>query len=659
MGLFAHLTCLRRNGTAQDFAPIIRGLLQARNVVEAPDPATADRLLLIAPAGDGWLMVVDHVEDLSTSTYDSDRLLAELIHAPDAVALDIIVADSDQLVLSLHHAGNPPSLLVVGHGGIEEGAPEALQRLLLAGQSVEDIRTAFSKPTIFIEALFPALKPLFGVDLAAFRDSMNTLIGAPIGEGSVLLRLKAVPAPGQVIGPPRLDVNDAERENTIRNRSYPQIPLGLITNFPGFTFKSRGGAAQGLDVRLAGSALAQGLIEIVSAELRQQHPTDSTLNRQVKIEPELSPAGAALRFEDIEVPDWLERDPTKVRAHNAPHDLLMFLYCRALRVGEGELEAEAHLITPQSAPIRTSCPVIVLPEMWRPLRSTEQPAELHAIRSLNRPTRINALAVLSGAADEAVRALRMTLETWRSRIDPAYPFSVAAATETPEGFAFFWPADLAKSFSLDLRKKRNPQWDRLMADLPSVHGLRIATDLMTTREADYAQRQGARVTLQYTCAATHPRLPDYAARLGHVSLSLPASPATEQAVVSLMQTLAEAGLLEQAYVAAWDSDDEPKGTIYERATDNYMHLKTARGWGTRYLRAVADRLWLGPKFTARLPDRAALERLTFVRQIGETLSIERRPEATLRDLELCLALMLPTQAEGWAFGEQIMQSRAQ
>jgi len=37
----------------------------------------------------------------------------------------------------------------------------------------------------------------------------------------------------------------------------------------------------------------------------------------------------------------------------------------------------------------------------------------------------------------------------------------------------------------------------------------------------------------------------------------------------------------QAYVASWDGEDEPKGTLYERAADIHVHQKAARGWGTR------------------------------------------------------------------------------
>jgi hypothetical protein len=160
-------------------------------------------------------------------------------------------------------------------------------------------------------------------------------------------------------------------------------------------------------------------------------------------------------------------------------------------------------------------------------------------------------------------------------------------------------------------------------------------------------------------AAPHPQLPTYAARLGHVSLSLPASPAGESALISLMQTLASERAIGQAYVAAWAHEDEPRSTVYEWAADIFVHQRTAHGWGSRYLRAVADRMWLGPEFAAMLPDRAALERVAVVSSIGDTLAIERRPEATLRDLELCLEPMLASKAEAQAFWDRFRPKPSQ
>lgn len=656
MGLFARFTCMRRDETANDLAQTVRDLLKARHVVEVADLAAADRLMMIAPAGHGWLLLFDHVERPSEAFSDDGSLLRELNGSPDETSVDIMVADSDDMILSLVDGSQLRSQLEIDHRGLKGGALEAWQRLLAPGKSIEDIRKAFAKRTTFVEEHLPALEPLFGIDLAVLNEINDVASGRAPPRDAVLLRLKAVAAPGETVGPPKLAVDEVFRANF----GATQIPRGLVTHLPAFCFYSRGGCARGLEVRLTGSALDQGLVEAVSAKLQQRHPIDRNLNRNIQVVPAMTPAGPILHFPDLEVLDWIEPDlKTAMRASSSLHDLLVFVYCRGLKVGDGELSAEGRLVTPGSAPVQTSHPVRVLPEMWRPLKGSEQPHSIHDVLNLSQPTRMNGFAVLRDQADEA---LRHTLETWRSLIDPGGRFTVAAAMEPVQEYTFFSPADLAKSFKIDLSKKRQAKWDKLLADLPSIHGLRIVSDYSIGPNgppADYEKRYAARIVLQYTSAAAHPRLPAYAARLGHVSLSVAANRAGEIALISLMRALASKGMIGQAYVAAWNHDDEPRNTLYEGAANIFVHQRSAQGWGTRYLRAVADRMWLGPEFAAMLPDRSALERVAIVSQDGETLAIERRPNATLRDLELCLEPMLASQAESQAFWDRFAPRRPQ
>jgi hypothetical protein len=249
----------------------------------------------------------------------------------------------------------------------------------------------------------------------------------------------------------------------------------------------------------------------------------------------------------------------------------------------------------------------------------------------------------------------MTCRSSRSLVVQDGVFTVRAATEPVAEGAAHRPADLGKNFELDLSKARQAEWDRLMADLPSVEGLSISNGYSGGRSSspdEIRQRHAARIGFHYTSAAPHPRLPEWAARLGHVSLSFPAKRAAELALGSLMQSLASEGMIGQAYIALWDHEDEPKNTLYESAADIFVHQRAARGWGTRYLRAVADRMWLGPELAAMLPDRAALERVAIVSSLGDTLAIERRPEATLRDIELCVEPMLATRADSQAFWDR-------
>src|SRR5262249_51598224 len=212
----------------------------------------------------------------------------------------------------------------------------------------------------------------------------------------------------------------------------------------------------------------------------------------------------------------------------------------------------------------------------------------------------------------------------------------------------------SKPFRLDLGKSRQAKWNRLLADLPSVAALHIRSQPRDTSPQAMDELSATRASLSYLAPRQHPRLPEFAARLGHLTVSFPASLASQAAIVALIGALAGAGHVTQAYIADYDGEDAPQGTLYEMAADLRGHHAVAHGWGTRYLRAVADRLWLGPDLAALVEDRAALERVAFVRPVGDTQAIERRPDATLRDIELCLAPLLPTPADSLAFSERIL-----
>jgi len=89
-----------------------------------------------------------------------------------------MVADSDDLILLPSTGGELQSQLEIGRRGLKSGALEAWERLLLPGKSVVDIRRAFATSVTFVEEYFPALKPLFGVDLTAFNQVDRMLNGS-------------------------------------------------------------------------------------------------------------------------------------------------------------------------------------------------------------------------------------------------------------------------------------------------------------------------------------------------------------------------------------------------------------------------------------------------------------------------------------------------
>jgi hypothetical protein len=588
---------------------------------------------------------------------DSDGLMMQLNASHAGPLIDIIVADSDDLMLALSDHGNAQSQLTITNRGRLDGDLQPWQRLLRRERTLDDLRAAFSRRTTFVEDHLGDMEPLFGLDLAAFRGIDPALAGESPRPSAVLLSFKTVAAPGQTIGPPRLESDESHREICLRNSSFPHIPVGLVGNFPAFTFQSRGGAAQGLEIRVSGSALEQGLVEPAAAWTRQEHPTDHRRNREWRIAPERSSQGAIFRMPDLKVPDWIQVDVdrSELRATRSLHNIRVFVDVRALKVGHGEVSAEARLLEPQSAPARSSYPVTVLPEMWRPLKGSDQPRAIWSVQQLNRAARINGFAVLSDGA--GVAALRQAIDAWLSLVDHRGTYGVVPAGEQGDEASFYSPYGAPRPFTLDLGKSRQTRWNRLLADLPSVAVLDIGSQPRDTSTQAIDDLHATRASLSYLAPRPHPRLPQFAARLGHLTVSCPASPASQAIIVALMEALAGDGHVTQAYVADYDGEDSPRGTLYERAGDLRGLHAVAHGWGTRYLRAVADRLWLGPDLAALVEDRVAVERAATVRPVGNTLSIERRPDSTLRDIELCLAPLLATPADSIAFSQRILSMK--
>jgi hypothetical protein len=659
MGTHARFVCLRGAGDVPDLAKSVRGLLKSRHMVEVADPAEAERLLLVAPAGDGWFMVVDRLEELSMSMFDADGLISELCASHVGAAVDVVIADSDDLIMSLSNDGEAQAQLAVSSRGKIDGDLQPWVQLLTPGRTTEDMRAALSTRTTFVEKHFDQLEQLFGLDFAGFYAIGTALSGKKLPDGVELLRFKAVVAPGHAVGSPKLEVDESQRGNFARNNGFPQIPVGLIGHFPAFSFQSRGGGAQGLEFNFSGTAIEKGLVEVVSALVMQRHPAAHNPDKKWDIKADPASRNTLFHISDFKVSDWVHADQTSMmRSGKSLHDFMVWVYVRALKEGDGEVAVEIRLVQPESTTARASYPVTVLPDMWRPLRSSDRPSAIWSVLALNRPSRINCMAVLVGGPDKSVSALQQAIEAWLATTDPKLKYAVISNPEPSHDAQFYSPNGGTIVFTLDRGKSRQTKWNRLLGNLPALASLRLATERDASSEL-YAELHKVRVGLSYLAPRLHPHLPEFAGRMGHIAISFPAGPEYKTAAIALMGSLAGTGQVAQAYVAEYDTEDRPDSILYEFAADlqrGRQHT-VARGWGTRYLRAVADQLWLGPDLAALIPDREALERVATIEDVSNVLAVTRRPEASLRDIELCLAPLLATQEDLDAFLARIRETK--
>jgi len=108
----------------------------------------------------------------------------------------------------------------------------------------------------------------------------------------------------------------------------------------------------------------------------------------------------------------------------------------------------------------------------------------------------------------------------------------------------------------------------------------------------------------------------------------------------------------QALLARWNWSSYyshgAQSTPYELACGAHGQCTTGQSWCGRYLRGVTDTLWLGPALCRRL-DVGALDAVATLTTIGDGWRLDRRPEASIDDLERALASLIPGQ-DDWIAG---------
>ncbi len=113
----------------------------------------------------------------------------------------------------------------------------------------------------------------------------------------------------------------------------------------------------------------------------------------------------------------------------------------------------------------------------------------------------------------------------------------------------------------------------------------------------------------------------------------------------------------QAFIARWNWSTLYQGgaqsTPYEYTCGVHGQCTTGRAWCSRWLRAATERIWLGPELLARLPERDVLQSICELTSIRDGMRAVLRPTATLDDLELSLAAILPGLSD-WEHGVNLL-----
>ena len=121
--------------------------------------------------------------------------------------------------------------------------------------------------------------------------------------------------------------------------------------------------------------------------------------------------------------------------------------------------------------------------------------------------------------------------------------------------------------------------------------------------------------------------------------------ASDPAAKPLVSAVFARGQGIQGLTGQWGTQPRPDSTLYETMCNVHGRCTLQHSWLTRFLRGVtSSSTWLGPELVARV-DRAALGRVATLDDTSYGVRFQLRPDATLDELELVLAELLPSEAD--------------
>ncbi len=298
---------------------------------------------------------------------------------------------------------------------------------------------------------------------------------------------------------------------------------------------------------------------------------------------------------------------------------------RAAKPGAGTLRVRVRPLANPSGETVWEAPVRVSEAIRKPLRSTEA-GSLYA-RKLSTPNTLVGLAVFDADKAAARATAADAIRSWVDAVGPVEgrwrlhwnmlqfdaPRNTLIAADKSAG-------DKAWGRALGKLEGHESVWAPLYADKEET--AQAAGFLF---DADSAPHLGFWVDLRGADSERR--------RLLHDRLT------------QILDAAAAATPLLQGFLAAWDAEDglTADHTLYEMSCGIVGQGVRGAAWCERWLRAVAETMWLGPALGERAGN---LESVAELEPAGSTQKVTLREEASLDALEAELAPILPS-VEDW------------
>jgi len=602
----------------------------------ASEGEPAEYSIGIGPASaEPWIAVYDEATESQNGEL-LEKLARELSTATRAPVAGVLVHDSDVLALVLATGGRIRDRFLSNpdYGG---GEMPPNDRQKYSGQP-ERWAKAFPwvSPEALREAWLPGDSMLAGVaalertagllkwNQELVQSGFNHLEDLP---GVTILRFKAGPNSPFASSPPAFALSSCGPNEVA-------IWEGQDDHFS-ISVNNTGKRSRGLDVYVWGSAIENGMVDVRSVEVDNGLEREGRTRITAKAEAAewKSTNGDRLliaRFDDFPIS---AAGATALTGGKSGFDEAVYAAIRLHGNFPGESELYVGLSPRENAEgyLGYGIPVEVKPPpAGVPLRAPAGVHCYHATMLMQDPEVLFGLAIFDARPDDVMPAVldacRQWLEVISCRRKGSYE---VCASQAGVDSAF-------GKHILKFKANEGPSEGLLRALSSSKDFSALHKDLSTVLQFDAAP----------LALVTEEALPHLALSAKLTAFKPQAADVAQRSLESIMDSLASANAVAQAFVGKWKYPPGSGGTLYEAAHGPSADTepRTGRRWVSRFLRAVTETMWLGPSLLARI-DQTRLAHVAATERIGTGLKIALSPAHTMAELERALEAILPTQED--------------
>ncbi|MFN7955015.1 MAG: hypothetical protein U0610_25030, partial [bacterium] len=563
---------------------------------DAPE-ASVDRRVVVGPPG-RWIAIYDQAtEDLDASHLDA--LAAALSSAIDQPTVSVQVFDSDHLVLGLFEGGARRASYLRDPEQPRRPKAAALvgwQRVLLPGKTVADVAAALAHDEVFVEEKLGELADVVGWEPERVAVGFDHLSDVDL-DGLTELRFRRAP----------LAAGGESPKPTLRQRGSAGPAAATVGQplQPMLWVQNEGAAFTGYVVAAWGPALDMGLIRLLTARVIEPRSLHAGAVHEAPF------AARELNGQTV----WVARFPDRSIPQGAPHAAAFRDALGAGAHGIVERAGEApfflgvaaigHPLDPAAAgafQVHAKNPEPTVPvTLHRPLRhersgdsNRAQHTEL-LLAQISTPRVLVACAVLGREHAASAPVVVAAFERWHdfvAQVRPG-PFEVSAVlgrSTTPK------PTRIEGQRTAEI-----DAWPSVRAKVAKARSWVASRGALagpTRLDRDFGDGFGWQSAHRFREEEVEPFAPHVLFWLSLDGLDCGAIDAGERVAAELIDELMVKADGLQGFAARWAWAPAPYdwiGNPYEQACGVRGESCGGRAWNSRFLRAAAERVWLGPE----------------------------------------------------------------